>query len=188
MIDTIRVVSLKCVCCGARLEIDCDMSAFACGYCGNELYVERKGGTIALRQVVDAVKDVQAGTDKIAAEMALVRLEKEREQWVASLTAVDDNYSGMCTYITTASNCTIVLGLAASALVFAIFSQTGFFHYLFKIALILVVIAGMWWAYQRRAGDHDRIAKRYYEDREPIVKYMVALDRQIESKRAIVES
>jgi hypothetical protein len=50
-----------------------DMSRFACGYCGAALAVERRGGTIALRQVVDAVARVQVGTDKTAAELAIAR-------------------------------------------------------------------------------------------------------------------
>jgi hypothetical protein len=50
--------------------------------------VERRGGTVALRLVVDAVARVQVGTDRTAAELALVRLEKElasaNAQWQAA--------------------------------------------------------------------------------------------------------
>ena len=52
-------------------------TGFACGYCGSEQIVERRGGTIGLKLVVDGVARVQIGTDKTAAELAIVRLEKE---------------------------------------------------------------------------------------------------------------
>ena len=53
------------------------MDVFACGYCGNQQMVERKGGTVALKRVVDAIQRVQTGTDKTAAELALRRLGEE---------------------------------------------------------------------------------------------------------------
>ena len=71
-----KVIALKCANCGAKLEVDDDMSRFACAYCGVEQYVERRGGTVSLR-LVDAIQKVQAGTDKIAAELALRRLDEE---------------------------------------------------------------------------------------------------------------
>jgi DNA-directed RNA polymerase subunit RPC12/RpoP len=75
-----RAIPLKCVNCGAKLEITPDMDRFACGYCGTEQLVERKGGTIALKGVEEAISRVQVGTDKTAAELALPRLEKELEE------------------------------------------------------------------------------------------------------------
>jgi len=47
------------------------MTEFACGYCGSNLIVERKGGTVSLKSVTDAIGKVQIGTDKTAAELAL---------------------------------------------------------------------------------------------------------------------
>jgi DNA-directed RNA polymerase subunit RPC12/RpoP len=71
------MINLKCVNCGAGLEISQDMETFACGYCGTQQMVERKGGTIALRRVTDAISKVQAGTDRTAAELTLKRLSEE---------------------------------------------------------------------------------------------------------------
>jgi len=85
MAGPVRVVALNCSSCGATLEIAPDMSQFACGYCGASLAVERRGGTIALKPVVEAVALVQAGTDKTAAELAIARLNREldaaRAEW-----------------------------------------------------------------------------------------------------------
>jgi predicted RNA-binding Zn-ribbon protein involved in translation (DUF1610 family) len=77
MSEQLRVITLKCANCGGALEIQTDMDQFSCGYCGSEQTVVRRGGTVALRLVVDAVARVQSGTDRTAAELALARLEKE---------------------------------------------------------------------------------------------------------------
>jgi ribosomal protein S27AE len=84
-----RVVTLSCSSCGAALDIAPDMSRFACGYCGATLAVERRGGTIALKGVVDAVERVQVGTDKTAAELAIARLTRELESERAAWAACD---------------------------------------------------------------------------------------------------
>lgn len=70
-------VPLKCPSCGAKLDIYNDMEKFACGYCGNEMLVQRRGGTVALKAIEDGIRQVQKGTDRTAAELALVRLERE---------------------------------------------------------------------------------------------------------------
>lgn len=70
-------VGLNCTNCGAKLDVYDDMARFACGYCGTEMIVQRRGGTISLKGVAEAIKKVQVGTDKTAAELALVRLNEE---------------------------------------------------------------------------------------------------------------
>jgi ribosomal protein S27AE len=86
--EQIKIVKLNCANCGGVLEIHEDMDQFACGYCGSAQIVERRGGTVALKLVVDAVARVQVGTDRTAAELALIRLEKElasaHAQWQAA--------------------------------------------------------------------------------------------------------
>src|ERR1700734_3064652 len=70
-------INLNCANCGAKLDVYDDMERFSCGYCGTELIVQRRGGTVALKNVTEAIKRVQVGTDKTAAELALVRLDQE---------------------------------------------------------------------------------------------------------------
>jgi DNA-directed RNA polymerase subunit RPC12/RpoP len=70
-------LKLSCVNCGAPLEIGPDLETFACSYCGTQQRVERKGGVVALKRVEEAIKQVQRGTDRTAAELALNRLAKE---------------------------------------------------------------------------------------------------------------
>ena len=72
-----RFVSLKCDNCGGKLDVYDDMQRFACGYCGAEMVVQRRGGTVALKAITDAIRKVQIGTDKAAAELAIVRYEAD---------------------------------------------------------------------------------------------------------------
>ncbi len=83
-------INLKCVNCGAALSITPDIDRFACSYCGHELLVQRSGGIVALKDVSEAIKGVQIGTDKTAAELAMKRLEQEinaERQRLAIITA-----------------------------------------------------------------------------------------------------
>ena len=66
---TDHFIKLKCENCGAELEVYDDMERFACGHCGTEIAVERRGGTVIL--------NAAAGRDKPSAELALVRLKEE---------------------------------------------------------------------------------------------------------------
>ncbi|SRR6266404_1158855 len=77
MIGHLKILNLKCVSCGSNLEVTESMDRFCCGYCGSEQYVERQGGTVSLKPVIDAISRVQTGTDKTAAELALQRLRQE---------------------------------------------------------------------------------------------------------------
>jgi predicted RNA-binding Zn-ribbon protein involved in translation (DUF1610 family) len=77
MVEQLRILAMKCPSCGAMLDISNEMTRFACGYCGTEQVVERSGGTVSLKPVIEAIASVQTGTDKTAAELALKRLEGE---------------------------------------------------------------------------------------------------------------
>jgi hypothetical protein len=99
------MIPMKCAGCGAQLEIGTDMDIFACGYCGTNQKVERKGGTVSLRLIDDAIKQVQRGTDRTASELALGRLKQEltdaelerarrlKEEELAAATALSDSVS-----------------------------------------------------------------------------------------------
>jgi DNA-directed RNA polymerase subunit RPC12/RpoP len=79
-----RFINLSCANCGGKLEVYDDMDRFACGYCGTEMLVQRRGGTVALKAVAEAIEKVRKGVDKTAAELAIVRLEKERSELLES--------------------------------------------------------------------------------------------------------
>ncbi len=68
---------LNCKNCGAKLEVRDDTEIFSCGYCGSQQQVDRTGGIVQLRKIESAINAIRSGTDKTAAELAIVRLEKE---------------------------------------------------------------------------------------------------------------
>jgi len=87
-------INLNCANCGAKLDVYDDAERFSCGYCGTEMIVQRRGGTVALKAVTEAIKKVQIGTDKTAAELALVRLEKESSELKTKYAAIEQRLSG----------------------------------------------------------------------------------------------
>lgn len=73
-------VTLTCPTCGAKLQITNDVERFACGHCRNEHIIRRSGGIVSIAKVVDGLAQVQVGTDRTAAELAIVRLNKEIQE------------------------------------------------------------------------------------------------------------
>ncbi len=69
---TDHFIKLNCENCGAGLDVYDDMERFACGYCGTEMAVQRRGGTVVLKSMTQAA-------DKTSAELALARLKEEAE-------------------------------------------------------------------------------------------------------------
>jgi len=84
-ISSMRTISMKCVGCGADLQIKPETIEFVCAYCGSAQVVDRSGGAVTLSLVTEAIGRVQQGTDRTASELALVRLEKE-------LAAINEDY------------------------------------------------------------------------------------------------
>jgi hypothetical protein len=72
-----NLINLTCPKCGGKLQITNDIDRFSCGYCGNELILQRSGGGITVTPIVEGLREVKAGVDKTASELAIVRLEKE---------------------------------------------------------------------------------------------------------------
>jgi hypothetical protein len=70
-------VTLRCPSCGGKLEIDKDVSRFACAHCGNEHVVIRKGGTVSLNPVEEKLGHIEKNTDLVSSELAIQRLDKE---------------------------------------------------------------------------------------------------------------
>lgn len=130
-------LTLNCTNCGANLEVSQDMERFACGYCGSQQIVERRGGTVALKPLTDAIRLVQSGTDKTAAELALKRMKQE-------LVALQDSYRARIGQASIAKNNTITLALVGTVVVSvvivgAISKQTGAIGSLivFTVAVVL---------------------------------------------------
>lgn len=111
----VKFVPLSCQNCGGKLEVYEDMTRFACAHCGSEMIAEHRGSTIILKSVQDAIQKVQAGTDKTAAEVAIVRLrqeisEKDQEIQQAEIEAKTISYGFLLALATIAG-----LGIAITA-------------------------------------------------------------------------
>lgn len=70
-------ITLSCPSCGNKLQITSDIDRFACSACGNEHVVNRSGGIVTLKPIIESIAKVQVGVDKTASELAIVRLNKE---------------------------------------------------------------------------------------------------------------
>jgi ribosomal protein S27AE len=73
----VAFITLSCPSCGNKLQITEDIDRFACAACGNEHIVNRSGGIVTLKPVIDSIQKVQVGVDKTASELAIVRLSQE---------------------------------------------------------------------------------------------------------------
>lgn len=84
----VQLLKLSFANCSAPLEIEGDLERFACSYCGTEQIVKRSGGVVWLMKIETVIRDVQQGTDRTAAELALVRLGRELEEALESKAAL----------------------------------------------------------------------------------------------------
>lgn len=91
-------ITLSCQSCGGKLEVFEDMERFACAYCGTEMMVLRRGGTVALKMVEAAIQKVQVGTDKTAAELAISRYQSEASELRKNLALDEERNSPGCGY------------------------------------------------------------------------------------------
>jgi DNA-directed RNA polymerase subunit RPC12/RpoP len=110
-------INLTCANCGGQLEVYDDMERFACGYCGSEMLVQRRGGTVALKAITEAIKQVQVGTDKTAAELAIVRLNKDLEKLMADYARLEAQRSSSSGRAGCAISLFILLAISMIAMV-----------------------------------------------------------------------
>jgi len=73
-------ISLSCPSCGHKLQITEDIDRFACAACGNEHIVNRNGGIVTLKPLINGIRGIRVGVDKTAAELAISRIQEEINQ------------------------------------------------------------------------------------------------------------
>ena len=71
-------ISLTCPDCDGKLEIYDDMDQFRCGYCGAEMAVRHRGGTVVLEVVTTTSIKETIRIDK-GEELDLIRLKEEAQ-------------------------------------------------------------------------------------------------------------
>lgn len=181
------MINLKCINCGAALEITPDMDVFACGYCGASQMVERRGGTVALKRVTDAISRVQVGTDKTAAELALNRLSGEWDQFIryrAHRLYQIENESG--TYLIGAFLCGGI-GLSIALVSFLVGAMAEFIAVGF-IACVLFAFLGIFLAVKIYSKGKEAAAAVIAEETEKLNQPEAVLRQKIEQNRAIANS
>lgn len=153
-----KAISLKCVNCGAGLEIGPDTNSFACGYCGTQQMVERGGGIVSLRRLEDTLDEVKLGTSRAASELALARLKADaaaicarRDSEIRALRASDDRSSALLGW-------GIILGIAGAVAVFGWWSIP-----VIPVGLFFVVRS-----VKSASGDVKRIAASAEAQLEPL--------------------
>ena len=94
MDEILKTITLKCPSCAANLDITPDITAFACGYCGTQQMVQRRGGSVSLKLIGEAIARVQLGTDRTASELAIRRIREELVAVEAERNRLELAYAG----------------------------------------------------------------------------------------------
>jgi hypothetical protein len=169
-------VPLSCTGCGASIEVYADMDRFACQACGTQMQVRRRGGTVSLSSVEAVLRRVRVGTDKTAAELALMRYKQELKELEPALAAAEAQQAqkgNSCARI----GVLLLIGAAAS------------FSALYDDLARAVVIGGLFAAVGLILC---YIANQQSRDVGPVVlsmrKRVQELKRSIAEKTAIVEA
>ena len=160
-------ITLSCPSCGHKLQITSDIDRFACAACGNEHMVNRSGGIVTLKPVIDSIKKVQVGVDKTASELAIVRIDKEISQLrqeIREISGIENKYAYVYKELKLPVGFVIVLSI-----VFA-FVGSGLFQ-------ILCIVASIYFAAVLVIG-----RQRYKEEIEIILEETKLLKDKIETK------
>ena len=150
-----------------------DMERFACGYCGTDMIVQRRGGTVVLRLVQEAIKKVQIGTDKTAAELAIVRYERELQELQRSLAVAQKNSDKSV-------GCVTMIGFGV--FFFGVMNVAGDVYHSSSVGggvvLIFVAAAILFFAYKSEGKSEP----------SPIKRRIEFVKKQIAEKKRLVDS
>jgi hypothetical protein len=100
------------------------------------MIVQRRGGTVALKAVTDAIEKVQVGTDKTAAELAISRYKVELEELQIKAAKADEEQNKKLGYT---FGCGIIVLFLGLALLFAP-NGIGVSIIMFMIAAVVLSI------------------------------------------------
>lgn len=182
-----EIIKLACPSCGAKLELTEDVERFACSHCGNEHIVVRRGGIVSLKPVLEALEQVEAGTDRAASELAMARLEKEiyflRQEMAQRDLGADVIGSGglLFGFVAAFLLCGALLGWLYAAY-FGLYSELGGVVVCFGV---LGIIAG---AVARRLWRRGQRPGKAWRDRQQRVKTQLdAKLAEYQKHRHIVE-
>jgi len=134
--------------------------------CGTELIVQRPGGTVALKAVTEAIKKVQIGTDKTAAELAITRYEKDLQELrekTHQLASADD----------TSRNMGRAVGVV-SALIGGLVLLVGLW-----IGLLFVLVGGLILKYAYKQSKRESPEEKGLRDQAHQLENLIAEKKQV---------
>lgn len=171
-------ISLQCPNCAAKLDIYGDMERFACGYCKTEVIVQRRGGTVGLKIITDAIERVQEGTDRTAWELELARLTHESDELSAVLAQLGPAEEQPAR--TTGCGCALVVWIILGLFFIWAFSMSLSWR-LFAVAASLTLIGAIVIGRMRHdieRAQPEKESKRL-EERERVVDQLRLVDQRI---------
>lgn len=188
---TEKFVALKCQSCGGSLEVYDDVDRFACGYCRTEMIVQRRGGTVTLKAVTEAIHRVQIGTDKTAAELAIPRIQEEMRKcaehrnFIMAASLNLPPVGGAYVFVT------LICGLLTFMLPATAFAPSGNV----LVSLLLTLLFGLLTfvcakltgrTYSFYKAERERLGTVRANDLAAVEQRLEELNRQLAEKRAVV--
>jgi len=186
-----RFISLNCANCGAKLDVFDGMEGFACGHCGAEMLVQRRGGTVVLKAVTEGDRRLALGTDQMAADLTLARLKQESNELSEGLQKLVDAKSGVASGSKNVGCVGYCSGITGALILYAAFHARG--GYVDPTRAFIVCFVGLalicfciycYSALSRRKGREQRIETQIVEKqaeldevKERIAQYRRTLDQ-----------
>jgi hypothetical protein len=160
-----HTVTLKCSSCGAGLDITPDTDRLVCSFCGCHQKVVRSEGAVA-ELATEAVARVQRGTDKTAAELAVMRLRGEFAAIETERRRLIGEVLGRQVTVDNVKSRTVSWGWALLVVTTGIFFSSAFFgsrHYGISLLIIVpvILVAANNLNRRRRASDMQRELNAY---------------------------
>ncbi len=147
-----RVLSLSCANCSAPLEVSEGVSQLTCAFCGTPQLVERGGGAVSLRRVEATLEAVQRSADRTAAELAIPRLLRERQELqqkrAVALAAEQERHVRARSRRSGRAWIAFFATLLLGGLVQRSLAEVPVFSDLFSIAWMLLLIGAPWFVWR----------------------------------------
>lgn len=170
MSESISFVTLKCLNCGAKLQINDNIFEFACQYCGTSQIVERFGGIVTLKFLSDKIERVENRVNETYAEVKIQRLKRELEELEERFLRLDESAIKMKEMV---KNVTLIVCGITVLSFFILMAYTGSIIF---VLLGLAVIGIVFWVNRIKINSIDSDFKKASK---PIVNNGLEIKKQI---------
>ena len=191
---TYNIRLLACPACGASLTILTGVERLSCTYCAASLAVERRESDgISL----SVIQRLQKGMDRTAAELAIVRLNKEIRDVQRRLQAETGRHDARVAQMTAEATTAWPPFMRYIALGFGVFMALALISAgqwgvgLGAFVLFWLIAKYMAWLEDRSSADVGKIQAVRYEQghaRDRILNELRELDRKLKEARAVVDA